>query len=107
MLYSILSKKGNIELKDVKSIGELLSEYISNAEMNPSIKYHREWPLIAGKSLRSVTSFASIDGHTISVYAKGAAAKNRLMLEKGRIIKDFNSRYPEVLIDDMKILRIQ
>ena len=51
MLYSILSKKGNIELKDVKSIGELLSEYISNAEMNPSIKYHREWPLIAGKSL--------------------------------------------------------
>ena len=37
MLYSILSKKGNIELKDVKSIGELLSEYISNAEMNPSI----------------------------------------------------------------------
>ena len=107
MLYSILSKKGNIELKDVKSIGELLSEYISNAEMNTSIKYHREWPLIADKSLRSVTSFASIDGHTISVYAKGAAAKNRLMLEKGRIIKDFNSRYPEVLIDDMKILRMQ
>ena len=93
-------------MKDVKSISELLSEYISNAELNSAIRYHREWPMIAGNGLRSVTSFASIDGHVISVYAKGSAARNRLILEKRRIINDFNKRYPEAMIDDIRILRM-
>ena len=94
-------------MKDVKKISELLSEYMQNAEINSAARYHREWPIIAGERLRKVTSFSSFDDHTISVYVKGAAARSLLMLEKERILRDFNKRYSDVFADDIRIVRMQ
>ncbi len=91
-----------IEVKDIK---DLVREYV-NKTVSPEINYHRKWPLIAGPNLRKVTSFAKMDGHTICIFAKGSSAKARIMLEKGRILSDFNKNFPSAFADDIKIVRM-
>lgn len=90
---------------EVKEIKDLVREYIDKT-VSPDIRYHREWPLIAGQNLRRVTSFAKMDGNIICIYAKGASAKARVMLEKARIISDFNKHFPGICADDIKIIRM-
>lgn len=92
-----------IEVKDIK---DLVREYV-NKTVSPEMNYHRKWPIIAGPNLRRVTSFARMEDHTICIFVKGSSAKARVMLEKNRIISDFNKNFPSVYADDIKILRFQ
>ena len=91
-----------IEVKDIK---DLVRAYVDKT-VSPEVSYYRLWPLIAGPNLRRVTSFAKLDGNTICIYVKGASARTRVMLEKNRIISDFNKRFPNIVADDLRILRI-
>ena len=68
---------------EVKEIKDLVREYMSRT-VSTGADYHRKWPYIAGENLRKVTSFARMDGNVICIYAKGSAARSRLMLEKRR-----------------------
>lgn len=89
-----------IEVKDIK---DLVIEYLDN-KMSIDIRYHREWPSIAGDYLRRVTSFVRLDGSVICINASGSAARNRIMLEKRRIIAEFNRRFPSAGADDIRIV---
>ncbi len=91
-----------IEVKDIK---DLVREYVDKT-VSPELSYHRKWPLIAGPNLRRVTSFAKMDGTVICIYAKGSSSRTRVMLEKKRIISDFNKNFPGVFADDLKIIRM-
>ena len=62
-------------------------------------------PSIAGDYLRRVTSFVRLDGSVICINASGSAARNRIMLEKRRIIAEFNRRFPSAGADDIRIVR--
>ncbi len=88
-------------MEDVKDIKNLVSEYISGLENIDSVRYHRAWPLIAGPSLRRTTEFRSFENGKIYVHVRGASARNLLMLEKGRILKDFNMRFPDARAEDI------
>ncbi len=90
---------------EVKSIQDLVRAYV-NRTMNGEGSYHKAWPLIAGQQLRTVTSFAKMDGTVICIYAKGSAARSRVQLEKRRIINDFNKEFPSAKADDLKIIRM-
>ena len=91
-----------IEVKDIK---DLVREYVDKT-VSPDIRYHREWPLIAGPNLRRVTSFAKMDGSTICIYVKGSSARTMVMLEKRSIISDFNKHFSDIIADDIRILRL-
>lgn len=106
MLYHIRQLMENSSLIEVKEIKDLVREYVDKT-VSPDLRCHREWPLIAGDNLRRVTSFARMDGNTICIYAKGSSARTRVMLEKRRIISDFNKRFPDMMADDIRILRLQ
>ena len=103
MHYHMKLKK-ETSLIEVKEIKDLVREYVDRT-ISPDIRYHREWPIIAGPNLRRVTSFAKMDGSTICIYAKGSSARSRVLLEKRRIISDFNHRFPDAAADDIRILR--
>lgn len=91
-----------IEVKDIKDLVKAYVDRTISAEGN----YHRKWPVIAGPYLRTVTSFAKMDGSIICIYAKGSSARTRVMLEKRRIISDFNKEFPSANADDLKIIRM-
>ena len=90
---------------DIKDIRTLVSAYMENLVRTPSVRYYREWPAIAGPSLRRLTEFARLDGSRIMIYAEGSSARNLVLLEKRRLLRDFNRRFPEAGADDIVIIR--
>ena len=88
---------------EVKEIKDLVREYMSRT-VSTGADYHRKWPYIAGENLRKVTSFAKMDGNVICIYAKGSAARSRLMLEKRRILDSFRKEFPGTEVSDIRII---
>ena len=104
MLYHIRQLMENSSLIEVKEIKDLVREYVGRMSSSQA-DYHRKWPMIAGPSLRRCTSFAKMDGRCICIYANGSSARAMAMLEKARLISDFNRAFPSAEADDLMILR--
>ncbi len=104
MVYHTESRTEDFQLAEVKDIKDLVREYVGRMSSSQA-DYHRKWPMIAGPALRRCTSFAKMDGRCICIYANGSSARAMAMLEKARLISDFNRAFPSAEADDLMILR--
>lgn len=90
---------------EVKSISDLVSEYVSEVGKSSGAAMHMLWKEIAGKELEGIAEFVKEENGRIIISAKGPAATSLLALRKRKIISEFRRNFPDADITSMQIKR--
>ena len=90
---------------EVKSISDLVSEYVSEVGKSSGAAMHMLWKEIAGKELDGIAEFVKEENGRIIISAKGPAAASLLALRKRKIISEFRRNFPDADITSMQIKR--
>ena len=90
---------------EVKSISDLVSEYVSEVGKSGGAAMHMLWKEVAGKELEGIAEFVKEENGRIVVLAKNPAAYSLLMLKKRKILDAYRKAFPEFSISSMQIKR--
>lgn len=93
-------------MSEEKTLWTGIKEYLESNNIDFSRqKYFSSWPVIAGVRLSSCTRLDSIDLKKERIYVKANSLSSRslLTMEKARIIKDWNTMFPDARIKEIVI----
>ena len=91
-----------------KTLWNGIEEYLKSNNIDFSRqKYFSSWPVIAGVRLSSCTKLDSFDLKKGKIYVKANSLSSRslLIMEKTRIIKDWNSFFKDVPIKEIVVVK--
>ena len=91
-----------------KTLWNGIEEYLKSNNIDFSRqKYFSSWPVIAGVRLSSCTKLDSFDLKKGKIYVKANSLSSRslLLMEKTRIIKDWNSFFFFSLIKEIVVVK--
>lgn len=91
-----------------KTLWNGIEEYLKSNNIDFSRqKYFSSWPVIAGVRLSSCTRLDSFDLKKGKIYVKANSLSSRslLIMEKTRIIKDWNSFFKDAPIKEIVVVK--
>ena len=91
-----------------KTLWNGIEEYLKSNNIDFSRqKYFSSWPVIAGVRLSSCTKSDSFDLKKGRIYVKANSLSSRslLIMEKTRIIKDWNSFFKDATIKEIVVVK--
>ena len=91
-----------------KTLWNGIEEYLKSNNIDFSRqKYFSSWPVIAGVRLSSCTKLDSFDLKKGKIYVKANSLSSRslLIMEKTRIIKDWNSFFKDDPIKEIVVVK--
>ena len=91
-----------------KTLWNGIEEYLKSNNIDFSRqKYFSSWPVIAGVRLSSCTKLDSFDLKKGKIYVKANSLSSRslLIMEKTRIIKDWNSFFKDTPIKEIVVVK--
>lgn len=91
-----------------KTLWNGIEEYLKSNNIDFSRqKYFSSWPVIAGVRLSSCTKLDSFDLKKGRIYVKANSLSSRslLIMEKTRIIKDWNSFFNDAPIKEIVVVK--
>lgn len=91
-----------------KTLWNGIEEYLKSNNIDFSRqKYFSSWPVIAGVRLSSCTKLDSFDLKKGKIYVKANSLSSRslLIMEKARIIKDWNSFFKDAPIKEIVVVK--
>ena len=91
-----------------KTLWNGIEEYLKSNNIDFSRqKYFSSWPVIAGVRLSSCTKLDSFDLKKGKIYVKANSLSSRslLIMEKARIIKDWNSFFKNAPIKEIVVVK--
>ena len=91
-----------------KTLWNGIEEYLKSNNIDFSRqKYFSSWPVIAGVRLSSCTKLDSFDSKKGKIYVKANSLSSRslLIMEKARIIKDWNSFFKDAPIKEIVVVK--
>ena len=93
-------------MKGVVQINELLDKYMEKLRNNGTLRMISAWPGIAGSQLYGVTEFWKVEDETLYLRVISSSARNLVNLNSRRIIKDFNTAFPDHKIKAIRTVRM-
>lgn len=93
-------------MKGVVQINELLDKYMEKLRNNDTLRMISAWPGIAGSQLYGVTEFWKVEDGVLYLRVRSAAAKNLVMLNSRRVIREFNEKFPDCQIKMIRTSRM-
>ncbi len=95
-------------MSDEKTIWDGIVEYLEEQNIDFSgHRFFRSWPVIAGVRLSSCSYLDKVDSKKGKIYVKVSSLSSRslLMVEKKRIIDDWNRMFPETKIKEVVVAK--
>lgn len=90
-----------IEVKNLSDEIEIIMKSLGKND----IDLFKAWAVIAGPSLSAVTHFHSFKNNTLYIECSSSSAKGLLMLEKQRILKNYQEKFPELQIKSLALTK--
>ena len=89
---------------EVKNLSDEIEIILKSFGKN-DIDLYKMWPIIAGPSLAAVTHLYSFKNNTLYIECSSSSAKGLLMLEKARILKNYQEKFPEYQIKSLALTK--
>ncbi len=89
---------------EVKNLSDEIEIILKSFGKN-DIELYKIWPVIAGPSLAAVTHLHSFKNGTLYIETTSSSAKGLLMLEKQRILRNYNEKFPELQIKSLALTK--
>lgn len=93
---------------DEKTLADGLDEILIELNIDKNrYKFFNSWPVIAGVKLSSCTKLNKVELSKKKIYvsASSLSSKSLLIMEKNRIIKDWNNMFPNNQIKDILVVK--
>ena len=95
-------------MSEEKTLWNGIEEYLKSNNIDFSRqKYFSSWPVIAGIRLSSCTRLDSMELKKGRIYVKANSLSSRslLMMERTRIIRDWNTMFPDANIKEIVVVK--
>lgn len=95
-------------MSEEKTLWNGIEEYLKSNNIDFSRqKYFASWPVISGIKLSSCTKLDSFDSKKQRIFVKANSLSSRslLFMEKARIIRDWNTMFPNAKIKEIVIMK--